>query len=326
MRQKKTKKAFSLLELSIVIMIISILITGALSVSVTSVNNAKIKVTKDRIAEVYKALGNFLLVNGRLPCPASLLLTKSSSSYGSEAGTAGTCAASGTGTYSSSTSTSLIIGMVPIRSLGLPNEMGEDGFENKLVYVVDKGFTSSTTFGTSGVTISGTTITYNSVITVQEKPLSNAQTATTNAIFLLMSYGANEYGSFGANSSSQNSIPSPADSDEQSNWIASISGTTANFDGTFMASSGSSEVFDDIVFYKTRNQLVQDFSAFSTIPCAAVSTSDYGTTISWPQGSYDQNVVASTSCPTGYQQGPVKPTKKCNAFGIWGVVTSPCLS
>jgi prepilin-type N-terminal cleavage/methylation domain-containing protein len=44
MKNKKFKKAYSLLELSIVIIIVSILITGTLSVSVGSINNMKVKI------------------------------------------------------------------------------------------------------------------------------------------------------------------------------------------------------------------------------------------------------------------------------------------
>ena len=40
--------------------------------------------------------------------------------------------------------------------------------------------------------------------------------------------------------------------------------------------SNNSDIFDDILFYKTRNQLVQDFSAFNLIPCQATTTTISG--------------------------------------------------
>lgn len=321
MRQKKVKKAFSLIELSIVIVIVSILVTGALSTSVTAINNAKIKVTEDRISQIYNALGVFLLKNGRLPCPASVLLTKSGTdtSYGAEKGTAGTCAGSSTGTYSSTTSTNLVYGAVPFQTLGLPIEMGEDGFESKIAYIVDKRFTSSSTFGTTTAT---------GIITVLEKPAATSQTSTSDAIFVLVGYGANESGAYPANSASQNT-PLSTDTSEQSNdAVVVVSTTTATFTDSFVASSGNSDVFDDVVFYKTRDQMLQDFNAFSLVPCTSASSTGtyYGTSITWPIGYYDQNVVATTSCPSGYLQGPSKPTRKCKAFGVWGDIINPCLS
>src|SRR3989338_7419279 len=112
MNKKVFKKAYSLIELSIVILIISILITGALTVSVGSVNNAKIKNTNDRLQQVYKALGNFLVANKRMPCPASLKKIKTTDSdYGAEVGSQGAC--SGSGVYQSTTSANLVYGMVP---------------------------------------------------------------------------------------------------------------------------------------------------------------------------------------------------------------------
>ena len=134
-RAPRIKKAFSLIELSIVIIIISILISGILSSSITSINNAKIRNTRDRMAQIYQALGQYLVVNKRLPCPASIILLKSDADYGKEVGTDGSC--SGTGIYQSSSNANLVYGMVPIRALGLVNEMGEDGFESKIAYIID---------------------------------------------------------------------------------------------------------------------------------------------------------------------------------------------
>ena len=82
---KKTTSntAFTVIELSVVILIIAILMFGSFS-STGIVNNAKEKVTKDRIDVVYKALGNFLLINKRLPCPASILNPRRGANYGKE--------------------------------------------------------------------------------------------------------------------------------------------------------------------------------------------------------------------------------------------------
>ena len=54
-RNKDGKKAFTMVELSVVILIIAILMFGSFS-STGMVNNAKINVTKDRIDVVYKSL------------------------------------------------------------------------------------------------------------------------------------------------------------------------------------------------------------------------------------------------------------------------------
>ncbi len=317
MSKKNLKKAYSLIELSIVIVIISILITGALSVSVGSVNNAKIKLTNDRMKELYKALGNYLVIYKKLPCPADLTQIKSSSStYGTSIGSDGSC--SGSGVYTSASEANLVYGMIPSKTLGLSAEMAEDGFESKIAYIVDKRLTDSSTFY---VNFAQGTPDPTPLITITEKP-SNLQ---TTADFAIVSYGANKSGSFGANSSTQ--VARSSDSDELDN---DVNQSSPYFNVNLISTSGNSDTFDDAVFAKKRTNMLTDFNALSLIPCPAYNPSDvtYGATnIVWPAGSYDQVVVATTNCPAGYTSGVAKPTKRCGAFGNWqsGVV-NPCLA
>jgi prepilin-type N-terminal cleavage/methylation domain-containing protein len=311
---QKHKKAFSLIELSIVVLIISILIAGSLTASVSVINNAKVKVTRDRMAEIYKALGNYLLINGSLPCPASIISIKASdSTYGTSIGTAGTC--SGTGVYNSSVATNLVYGMVPVRSLGLGNDLAEDGFQDKIAYIVDKNFTG-TTFGT--------TATATSNMTINEIPGSATQTLTNDAIFALVSYGANQSGAFGINSASKNTRST--DSSEMQNDLDSTSAPA--FGKTKIFDAKNSDLFDDIVFYKTRNALVADFNAFSAIYCVAGTVSlTYGSAASYSfaQSFYDQVAISTTICPSGYQTTSTYPTVRCGAFGVWqSFATNPC--
>jgi prepilin-type N-terminal cleavage/methylation domain-containing protein len=325
MPSKNFKKAYSLIELSIVILIISILITGALSVSVNSINNAKIKVTNDRIAEIYKALGSYLLINKKLPCPAALTLEKTNGSYGT-AGTDGTCTAAGIYLSTTSGALSLVYGMVPFKALGLTSDVAEDGFGSKISYVVHRDFTTTIAYNTGGHT---TTVPYDPASAIiQIKDKVSGVISTSYAIFALIGHGANKSGAFNAASASTTPNTRSADADEMDNDTGTISGTTANFDTMFISSSTSSDVFDDVVFAKNRTQMLQDFNAYSVIPCAATSENPlYGITINWPAGSYGQVVVSSTNCPAGYTSGVTKPTKRCGEFGVWqsGVV-NPCLA
>ncbi|MDX2083692.1 MAG: prepilin-type N-terminal cleavage/methylation domain-containing protein [Rickettsiales bacterium] len=314
--KKNHKKAFSLIELSIVIIIVSILVTGALSVSVNSINNAKNKVTKDRINEIYKALGNYMITNKKLPCPAPITDTKSgSSTYGTAASTS-LCASTG-GVSQSSTSTNLVRGMLPVKTLGLSLEMAEDGFGSKFEYVVDKNYTVAST-GTSSDF--GTANTAN--IIINEKQGSSVIAVESSAIFAIISLGGNKSGAYGYDSASRNTLST--DAQELSNTPSSISDDTS-YTNTLYASSAGSDVFDDTVFYKNRNSFVSDFDALSVIPCQLTTENLYGTTITWPLSWYDQIAVSTTSCPVGYTSGVSKPTKRCGAFGNWDVVINPCL-
>lgn len=334
LRKKNHRKAFTLIELSIVIIIISILITGALSVSVNAINNAKSKVTKERMVEIYKALGSYLLSNKRLPCPAPITDTKSgSATYGTASSTA--LCASTSGVSQSSSASNLVRGMVPVKTLGLSLDMAEDGFGDKFEYIVDKNYTvaSSGTVPSNGAGDFGTSSTSN--IIIYEKPGSSAVQLTsvsgtdalnnnTAALFVIISFGGNKSGAYGYDSASRN--PLSSDSEESSNLPTSISDNTS-YGANFYISSGNSDVFDDVLMYKSRNSLVSDFNSLSLIPCQSTTESLYGGTISWPLAWYDQIVAASspTCASLNYNAGPTEPTKRCGAFGVWDVVINPCL-
>lgn len=331
MHKNRVKKGFSLIELSIVIIIISVLITGSLTASVSAINNAKIKLTRDRMEQVYNALGNYLLINGHLPCPASIINKKSSDAdYGKFAGAGGTAGVCNDlpGVYlSSSADDKLVYGMVPIRDLGLSNDMAEDGFGNKIAYIVDINFTEETSFRD---TTESTDLT---PMTVLENSGAGNHTDTEDGVIVLVSYGANKSGAFPANSASQN--VSSTDVQELENEVGTISvvTSTATFDKNIYAKAINSEVYDDIVMYATRNKLITDFNAFSAVYCKAgnlsltygVSTKDY----SFPQAAYDQLVpataIVANECPLGYVSTAKYPTRKCGAFGVWqNFATNPC--
>ncbi len=340
-KTQNIKKAFTLIELSVVIVVISIFLAGSLYFSITISDNAKIKVTNDRIEQIYNALGNYLVQKGRLPCPAAINDSKSNSStYGIEASSDSVTYQKNcidlysgiektqNGVYSSS---NLVYGMVPVINLGLSKDMAEDGFGNKFTYVVDRRFTGYNDSSDNGVP-KFKNQSSSSIITVNEIFYSNTQQATSDAIFIIISHGANGYGAFKAELSSQNTRSS--DSSEMSNDATSFNDTngTASFDATFIKTVEGSDVFDDIVFYKTRNDLLKDFNVFSKVSCPAIEASSLdsnsveygGTYMAWSKSEYNQVVPASTDCPASYRNTVVRPIRKCGAFGIWGEVIEPC--
>lgn len=333
---KNQKKAFSLIELSIVIIIISILITGALSVSVNAINSSKNKLTKERMAEIYKALGNYVVANKALPCPAPLTDLKSTTStYGTSATTTTTqcdTTPASNGVFQSGTSTNLVRGMLPVKTLGLALDMAEDGFGSKFEYIVDRNYTkaSTGTTPTSGAGDFGTSSTAN--IIINDKPGSSAIALTsasgtssannnTAAVFAIISLGANKSGAYGVDVASRTTVSS--DSDEATN---TPSGAGTTYTSSLYASSGNSDVFDDIVFYKTRNALVSDFNSLQLVPCQSTTETLYGTTVTWPLAWFSQVAVSTTACPGSYTKGVTYPTKRCGAYGSWDVVINPCLN
>ncbi len=250
------KKAFRLIELSIAIIVISVVITGIMSVVSVNKNNSNIKITNDRIKVINRALGEFVRVNKRLPCPASIKAIKiTDATYGVEGTAAGTCNA-GTGVYLSTVTgaNKMVYGMIPVKSLGLSNDYGEDGFGSKFAYIIDKTYTTGATFSTSSGSI------------LIQKYINGAYVSdSNNAIFAIISYGPNKSSSFNANSSSPNIFTS--DADERFNGPTTLNddAKTADFSQTLVNSSERSTTFDDIVFYKSRDQFLKDSKAANIV-------------------------------------------------------------
>lgn len=314
------KKAYSLIELSMVIVIMAILLSGGLSLVTGSNYSKKIRITQERMIAINKTITEFLIANKRLPCPAALANGKKiSASYGEEGSAAGSCTTNGG--YVSSGFPNIVYGMLPVRALGLSSEMAEDGFGNKFAYMVDKNFTNGATFGTASA--------INNIV-IRNRSGGVLQTITNNAIFVIISYGVNGFGAYGAgvsNISAQNSRSS--DADELENDINNSSLTS--FDNVIISDSSDSDIFDDIILYKTRNDIVANSKDASLVKCPALTTvntdvSYGGTQIEWPMGSGDQIVIATTLCPTGFQKTVKYPTRRCGALGVWDSVVHACTS
>ena len=318
------RKAFSLIELSIVLLIISIMVAGTVTVSTAIVTKSKIELTKKRMDEIYKAMGQYLLRNYALPCPASLRVAKTAASYG-VAGEAGTCGEDGI--YQSNLNSQIVYGAVPVNSLGLPSEMAEDGFGTKFGYAINKNFTTieyPTATNLNGFSFNGSTT---NMIRVYEHPSTNM---ISGVVFVLVSHGANKSGGFNSTATSvQNNVS--FDTYEIDNHLSSATDNvdpaadTANFgnnisyslDVTFAASDLSSSVFDDILFYKRRNDFVEDFKAMFLIPCdGTVITPTSFTSVD----AYYGQIVTNSACALSTSQ-----SRKCEAYGAWVNIEGSCM-
>ena len=299
----RPKSAYTLVELSIVILILAVLMTGGLTITIGAFNKAKKISTQNKINEIYKSLGKFLLENKRLPCPASLELTKNENSYGVEYGNGSGCGtgAVGSGVYVNPTNPNIFYGMIPAKTLNLPLSMGEDDFGGKISYVIDQRFTTVfqevVSNSNSGF---GTTEPYNSIITVKEKPSATPRDITSDAILVIISHGLNAFGAFNANARTQN--PRSSDPDETENDYNS------SFNKNFIYNSQNSEIFDDVVLFKTRNQIVQDFNVHYLVACI-----NAGTEFGGKSAYYGQNLFGT---PCGFDYKKI-PEKYCDKFGNW---------
>lgn len=238
---KKSNKAFSLFEVSVIIMIAGIIISGyiAFIVPATESDSVKYKITQERLFAISQALEKYVLTFDRLLCPA--LATQ-------EYGTINAVTNIGFNAENISSNNCVSsVGSVPSAPLGLMPEMMLDGWGRKITYAV-----FPTLCGTSGCTAS----TYNqnpaSLYTIATA--SSSSVITNTAAYVLISHGPAGRGAY---TKSGNQISGSA-SDELEN----IDG-----DNNFV-STNLSQSFQHILFYRNK----ADLTGLASNPTATIIT------------------------------------------------------
>lgn len=168
--KNKDHAGFSLIELSILMLIIGLMAATAMESYSAYSSGKALHNTKGRFYDIESALTQFLTKNGRLPCPASLGDTPASATSGIEIsscstdsteGTAGTC----TGGYCRSPGRDangnaipdlVLSGYVPYVTLGLAMKDSVDGWNRKIKYVVTAKLTQNATYNATYGAISVT--------------------------------------------------------------------------------------------------------------------------------------------------------------------------
>lgn len=248
----KLYKAFSLTELAIVLAIIALISSASLSVATSKTDVYKLEQTKNKLNILEIALADFVKINYRLPCPATVTLNPTSSNYGIEqcSSTISNTIAAGSlpSGYNCTTASvnNITGGMIPFKTLNLPKEFGIDGWGNKIMYNVTQGLSNDPNV---------TSITYNDnfaycnmgLITVYG-PGSSSR--ATGAAYTIISYGANGY--YGYPETGSVAKVASSNIDEQKNGIIASQ--------TYLQAEPNGN-FDDIVRYKMRWQIIREAGA-----------------------------------------------------------------
>lgn len=300
MTYNQTNRGSSLLELSIVLVIVGILISGSLLISASYVEQTRKDITAEKLAIIENALVIFLGQNNRLPCPASLGQKISNSTFGYEkiitSNSPATCDTSTnninifSGDLNGDTQ---YMGAVPVRSLGLSDEYMFDGWNNRISYVVQRSFINNTI--TNPACVSGDLAAYNhsdQYICFQGQASDpnlpnnnypaiidkNNNIITSNVVYILISHGPNGYGAFfkSADVDLDNQTPSlntlqnplPTSALELQNLNCTSAGScTQNGLDQYYVLNQPTQGFDDILRFKTRNNLLLLCNKFSNSKC-----------------------------------------------------------
>lgn len=306
----RSNAGFSLVELSIVLVIVSIIAYSVSAVVAVQAEKGKIDATKAKLDRIESALALYQNTNGGLPCPArgNVLLGATGAgdlTFGTEvtphgANAGNVCDDAGNiieNDISGGANTSSIYrGVVPVRTLNLPDDYMFDGWGRRITYVVDSSCVKLNPVGTwawsdtdsmtnlcadgtpdsSGATTTApaTDIVVCNTSTTGCQDTGNTSIRTTDAAYVLISHGKNGVGAWPKNVTGSrvgyNTVTGAEseNADIQSNGTsngtvitnATDCDTPNSVDVCFcdgpMNIGNTNSYFDDLVRWKTANQIV----------------------------------------------------------------------
>lgn len=133
---------FSLIEISIALIIIGLLITPLVTLYNAEITSRRLLNNNANMTMVKDNINFFVAQNGRYPVPASLLAAPGDVDYGqSQAGALDLCSSWPTATgicLNSTTVNSTFFGAVPFKDLGIDEKFSLDSWGNKILYAVTK--------------------------------------------------------------------------------------------------------------------------------------------------------------------------------------------
>ncbi len=242
MNHKNIKySGFSLYEMAIVVVIMSILIGSVYALVPVQTDLQNIDLTKTKLDRIQGAIDAYVNQHGFLPCPAVRNAAVASTTFGIS--TDCTLAAPPAGTTESGAGDDTIRhGVVPTRTLNLPDELMFDAWNNRFSYTVIKKFaTTLSDFTTSAPT--------NAAIIMED--VNSNQINNAPIAYVLISHGKHWDGAVNYNGVTTTCT---AGTPEAQN----CSDTNTYKDGVF--NSNATNYFDDYVRWKTKSQQIHDSS------------------------------------------------------------------
>lgn len=262
-------KGFSLTELSVSIAIIAMIAGSALSVAITSDYATKKRETDAKLDRIEEALAGFFSINKRLPCPADGELPTTDADFGLEGVRGEACP-----NTNFNDGANVFAGVVPIRTLQMPDDFMFDGWDRRIMYVVDYRFANNDTTVTPATDCDGDPADIcfmdaaSGSIIVDD---ASGNPRTSNAVYLLLSNGENGHGAYSKIGSATRiqahySTGAPNNylfsdvADEIENSHFSVSGANTSYDNVFVQKAfikdEGGEYFDDMVRFREKDQII----------------------------------------------------------------------
>lgn len=270
MFRRLTNKGFTLIEIALVLAVGGLLIASFSSYLLNFHTLAQQKDMRNRMSLITEAVQEFLEVNGRVPCPASITAAIDTANFGREVSDATTlCNAvtAGSGIFVSGSGANRVVhGAVPVRTLNLPDDYHFDAFGNRFTFAVTANqATTGLTFSDNDGAIIVNDSAGNAIV-----PDATAIPPIPGATFIIVSHGRNRHGGFTVEGAEYGPCNDGTTNEQQN----------CNDNRTFVDTMLVGDDFDDFVSFKAGRLLT------SAIPSGAVMSFDRG------------------SCPAGWTAFP----------------------
>ena len=266
------RAGFSLIEMSIVLLIISIVAAGSLNINASVSARNHYQETDETLETVEDYLKFFYQINDRMPCPASLSAKAGESDFGTEI-LSGSCNGDTTtpaGTFRVAVGADFLrIGALPTRALKLPDAVMQDGFSQRLLYAVPEKFTDSATYGAA-----------TGIITVND---GAGNDLSTEAMYMVLSHGEDRKGAYTGKSGNVGVACGASDNLDVENCNEDATFT----DATFNNGDIEAKFFDDRLLWKNKTNFDSEASGAvaaapaTSTPPAAATEAQFGQLACW---------------------------------------------
>jgi len=248
-------RGFSLVELSVVVLIIGILLTMGIGAMNATQENQASSTTAQRQALVKEALIGYLRRNSRLPCPDT--------DFAAPDGVENRATPN-----DPTTACSARFGVLPYVTLGLSRDAVRDGWGNFFSYHVSNTAGANTDWTLTAGFRSGNTGT----VTVNDRKGAAVTAIATAVVAVIVSHGRNGLGAYGIGGT-RNTLPA-AGTDELDNTNGTADTVYFRRDAT-TSDAATGGAFDDQVMFLTANDLLDPLFRDGSLktPAAAVNDS-----------------------------------------------------
>lgn len=244
------RDGFTLIELSIVLIILSVMLGGVLSVLTQEMRRSKQAELKIKLEAIESAMIAFRKASNRLPCPGSSTLAFENANFGAEANVPGTCTGGAVAATFNDTAGGMfsVAGTVPVKALNLPDDYAFDPWGGRFLYIVDRRITAAAAFNTYPITDPNI-----GTLTIRDEAGNNR---TTRGLVAIISHGPNGHGAY-QREPVRKSLGS-TNAAELTNCHCDAAAAATAYASTFFihpnTSAGGLNSFDDEGVYYTRVQ------------------------------------------------------------------------